>query len=147
LRDDGLKERILSSGVALALELGDPEGSVSARCVRLVDVGHEGSGITTVIPVDADEVDLAACALGKEVSEPGEPHGSSTVGDGWRAKLRLASEGHHVGFVTSSCCCGRKVGLGAEIGLVHAHQVGGASGNGLGCCSAPAGGEGRGEAP
>ena len=142
MREDGLEESILGRGIALALELGDPEGSVSARSVSLVDVGHECGCVAAVVPVDADEVDLAACTRGKEISEPGEAHGATAVGDGWGAELGLAGERHHVGLVSGCCGGGRKVGLAAEVGLVETHQVGGAGGDGLGGCGIPAGGEG-----
>jgi len=75
LRDNCLEEGVLGSGVALALEFGDPERSVAASCVGLVDVIHEGSGVAAVVPVDADEVDLAVGAGVEEVAEPGQAHG------------------------------------------------------------------------
>ena len=142
LREDGLEESILSRDIARGLELGDPERFVSARSVSLVDVGHECGCVAAVVPVDADKVDLAACTRGEEISEPGEAHGATAVGDGWGAELGLAGERHHVGLVAGGCCGGREVRLAVEVGLVHGHQVGGAGGDGLGGCGIPAGGEG-----
>ena len=62
MRDHGLEEGVLGCGVAFALELGDPEGSVAAGCVGSVDVIHECGGVAAVVPVDADKVDLAVGA-------------------------------------------------------------------------------------
>jgi hypothetical protein len=135
LRDHGLEEGVLGCGVALTLELGDPERSVPAGGIGSVDVGHECSGVAAVVPVDADEVDLAVGARGKEVLEPGQAHGSTAVGDGWGSELGLAGEGGaHVGLVCRRCCFRREVGLSVEIGLVEGHEMGGAGGDRLGSC-------------
>lgn len=73
--------------------------------------------------MDADEVDLAVCAVVQEVSKPAEAHLAAAVGDGGRTKLCLAGEGHHVSLVAGCCCAGRDIRLRAEIGLVECQQV------------------------
>jgi hypothetical protein len=138
LRDHGLEEGVLGCGVALALELGDPKRSVAARCVGSIDVGHEGIGVTTVVPVDADEIDLAVGACTEEVLEPGQAHGATAVGNGWGSELGLSGEGGvHVGLVCGGCCFRGEVGLSVEIGLVEGHEMGGARGERLGSCRDP----------
>jgi len=105
LWDDGLEEGVLSGRVTLALEFGDPERTVASSSVCLVDVVHERIGVTAVVPMDADEVDLAIGARVEEVAEPGEAHGGAAVGDSWGAELGLACEGLHV-LQEASCGIG-----------------------------------------
>jgi len=105
LRDDGLEEGVLGCCVALALEFGDPERTAAASCVGLVDIVHECGGVAAVVPVNADEVDLAVSAGGEEVGEPGQAHGSAAVGDSWGAELGLACEGLDK-FLEPSCSGG-----------------------------------------
>jgi hypothetical protein len=138
LWDHGLEKGVLGVGIALTLEFGDPERSVAARCVGIVDVGHECVGIAAVVPVDADKVDLAVGACAEEVFKPGQAHGSTAVGDGWGPELSLAGEGGvHVGLVCRCCCLRREVGLSVEVGLVEGHEMGGAGGERLGSCRDP----------
>jgi hypothetical protein len=147
-RKDSFQEGVLLGLGSAGLELGDPErllatGGVGVLYV-LLEVGDVGGGI---VPVDADEVDLAVGAGREEGLEPGETHGRATVGNGGGTELGFAGEGHHVGLEAGGGVTGRKVGLGGEIGLVEGHEVLGAGGDSAGGGGGPWAGEGAGHAP
>ena len=81
------------------------------------------------VPVDGDEVDLAARAPADEIREPVETRGSAAVADGWGTDFDFAAKGLHIG----PCIDGflrRHVGLSGKVGLVEGENVGGAVGDG-----------------
>jgi hypothetical protein len=108
-----LQEGVLLGLGSAGLELGDPERlfATSSVCVLdvLLEVGDVGGG---VVPVDADEVDLAVGARGEEGLEPGKSHWRATVGDGGGTELGFAGEGHHVGLEARGGVAGGNIGLG-----------------------------------
>ena len=85
--------------------------------------------VGVAVPMDGDEIDLAARARGQEFREPVEARGAAAVAHGRGADLDLVAEFLHVvprgrGFFRAH------VGLGAEVGLVEAEDVGCAVGDG-----------------
>ena len=92
-------------------------------------------GIDTIligiaIPMDGDEIDLTARARGHEFLQPVESGVAATVAHGRRADLDLVAEFLHV-VPSAGGFFGAHVGLGAEVGLVEAEDVGRAVGDGL----------------
>lgn len=87
------------------------------------------------IPVDSEEVDMAARALCEEGSQVREPLvGVGAVADGWRAQFDGAVvggvEGLHVFHPALDGLADVHVGLGAEVGFVEGEEVFGAGGDG-----------------
>jgi len=81
-------------------KLGDPHRSASRHFVGGLDLLLEVvcSSPLVGIPVDVDEINVAACAVSHEIAKPCKSHGGATIGDGWRTEKSLAGEGLHVLF-------------------------------------------------
>jgi hypothetical protein len=112
-------------------ELGNPDWLAASNIGGVLDVLLEvSSAIGSGVPVDRNEVDLAAVTSLEESSEPVETHAACAVGNSRSSELGLAGEGHHPGLVGGSGVLGRHVGLGSHVGFVEGHQVGGTVGDG-----------------
>ncbi len=80
--------------------------------------------------MDSQEINLAARARSHEALQPVEARGAIAVAHRGRADLDLAAELLHVGFPCVGGVLGGHVGLGGEVGLVEAEDVGRAVGDG-----------------
>ena len=127
----------------------DPELRQPDRQTRLVvrelDVVLQvREGVDVVVPVQVDEVDLAAGAVAHEVSQICETAGRSAVGDGGGAEACLPGERHHVGFVGGDGGVDGHAGgvaVVAGVGLVEGHEGGRAGVEGGLRVGGPDGGE------
>jgi len=101
---DFLEERLqFGIGIGSAgvkAKLGDPHRSASRHFVGGLDLLLEVvcSSPLVGIPVNVDEIDVAACAVSHEVAEPCKSHGRATIGDSRGTQKSLASKGFHVLF-------------------------------------------------
>lgn len=91
--------------------------------------GLDAVFVRIAVPVDGDEIDLAARAGGEEFREPVEARGAAAVADGRGADFDFVAEFLQV-VPRAGGFFGAHVGLGAEVGLVEAEDVGCAVGDG-----------------
>lgn len=129
----------LAAGANIA-KLGDPDGLAAGLGDGLADVVLEiGDGVDdavagAAVPVDVEEVDLAAAAFTHELAEPGETLGSGGIGDRGGAELGAAArERLYVGVPAGDGVAGGEAGAAPcddDVGLVEAHQVAGSGGDG-----------------
>lgn len=137
----------LAAGPDIA-ELGDPDGLAVGLGDGLPDMvfkvrdRHRDAVAGAAVPVDVEEVDLAAGALLHEVAEPGQAGGGAGVGDG-----RGAEFGGPAGKLLHVCVpAGDGVGRGeggaaiieAHVGFVETEEVAGSGGDGGGGSRGPA---------
>ena len=133
IRQHGVHEVSLLLDATGGLELGQPDRTSTGHGLGILDMLLEGVDTVLIgiaVPVDGDEIDLAARARGHEFRQPVETRCAAAVAHGRRADLDLVAEFLHVvpgggGFF------GGHVGLGAEVGLVETEDVGRAVGDGL----------------
>lgn len=124
-------------------ELGDPDGSVAARRVRVRDVVLEVLGVGDVaVPVDGHEVDGAPEGLAglHEAGQVSHAHTgrSRTVRHGWRTQPGLSGVLLHPLHVPVGGILNPDVGLLGEVRLVKGQEVRRAGGEGLGDRVVPA---------
>jgi len=101
-------------------KLSDPQSAVTSGNVGLLDVLNEvGEVLSSVVPMDGDEVDIAlSVACSEEVSKPCEALSSSSIGDSWCTDLGRTTKRVHVLNVASGSGSWCEVGLSRIVRLV-----------------------------
>lgn len=137
-RQDTLQELRLLIIAARGRELSQPDRAAAGHSLGLPDVVlevlHAVVG-SEAVPVDGEEIDVAATALLEESGEVLETLVRvGAVADGGRTQLDVAVvfgvEGLHVGHPALDGGGYVHVGLGGEIGLVESEEMLGAGGDG-----------------